>query len=85
MYTVHSNTIYPSFLSKTKSKLCYLTTSPFSLRKDPIYPRFVSKTKPKLVILQRHRSRYVRTLFIRGLFLRQNQSWLSYNVTVLVT
>ena len=24
------------------------------------------------------------TLFIRGLFLRQNQSWLSYTVTVLV-
>ena len=36
MYTVHSNTIYPSFLSKTKTKAGYLTPSPFSLLKAAI-------------------------------------------------
>ena len=39
VYIVHSNTIYPWFLSKTKTKAGYLTPSPFSLL-DP----FLSQT-----------------------------------------
>ena len=73
---------------KFKTRETATTTSPFYTRRHRESISTFSRRRNSVKKLQkarkRSRTQFTLTLFIRGLLPRQNQSWLSYTVTVLV-